>query len=102
MILDKAAAKLTYSGWSMVESGRPMDTPSASWHDDLAWRLSRKRLDGYMRENSIADYVGAIESYRGFGVYPHMRALHNPVETTALATMVQQIAPKVIVEIGTC
>jgi cephalosporin hydroxylase len=102
MFLEKAAAKLTYTGWSIVESGRPMDTPSASWFDDVAWKLSRKRLDHYMRGNSIPASVEAIEAYRGFGAYPHMKALHNIAETTALATKVRQLAPKVIVEIGTC
>jgi predicted O-methyltransferase YrrM len=102
MLLDKAAAKLTYAGWSMVEAGRRMDTPSESWFDNVAWGLSRKRLDRYLRHNSIPDHVNAIEAFRGFGAYPHMKALHNPAETTALASKVQQLAPKVIVEIGTC
>lgn len=95
----------------LIESSKmtptmPGDSRS-SWRpllfDPLAWWLSRREL-ARLREaagKEVEAVVDATEAYQGRGFYARIHAVQNRDEIVRLANQVQQLDPKVVVEIGT-
>lgn len=69
--------------------------------DPVAWYLSRRELRAWMKATDLEDIVRATDRYVGRGFYARIHALQDPEELTELARIVQRLAPKVVVEIGT-
>jgi predicted O-methyltransferase YrrM len=69
--------------------------------DPLAWRLSRRELHEQMKRTDIGEIVDTMDRYAGRGFYASIRAVQARSEIIALASLVQAMKPKVIVEIGT-
>ena len=69
--------------------------------DPLAWYLSRREIQERMKRTDIEEIVDTMDRYVGRGFYASIRAVQARSEIVALASLVQELRPKVIVEIGT-
>ncbi len=70
--------------------------------DPVAWYISRRELRALMgREEGVEGIVSTTERYVGRGFYSSIHSVQERSEITALAECVQQLDPKVVVEVGT-
>jgi cephalosporin hydroxylase len=76
--------------------------PFSNIADRCAWWMSKRELQRYMWPTNPAKIVRATDLYQGHGKYRHINALHDPTETVRLASLVQRLRPRRIMEIGTC
>lgn len=70
--------------------------------DPLAWKLSQNEIRRLiLSSNSIEDIIAATHRYQSRGFYDNIHAVQRESEISGLTRIVQQLQPKVIVEIGT-
>jgi predicted O-methyltransferase YrrM len=70
--------------------------------DPLAWKLSKNEIHRWMLSNrSIEEIVSAARGYTGRGFYADIHAAQRDTEIIELTHIVEQIQPRIIVEIGT-
>ena len=69
--------------------------------DNIAFRISRKKLKKILPPDNIDAVLNSIENYRGRGFYDKIRLAQEHNELKSLSERVMLHNPKVIVEIGT-
>lgn len=69
--------------------------------DNIAFRISKRKLKKILPPGNIDDVLLSIENYRGRGFYDKIRLAQEHTELKNLSESVIKHNPKVIVEIGT-
>ena len=69
--------------------------------DNIAFRISRKKLKKVLPPDNIEAVLNSIENYSGRGFYDKIRLAQEHNELKSLSERVMLHNPKVIVEIGT-
>jgi len=69
--------------------------------DWIAFKLSKYKLGKYFHLTSIADIIQTTKEFVGYSYYARISMSQKDKEITGLATLVKEISPQVILEIGT-
>ena len=69
--------------------------------DPIAWHISRRALHRTFSASDPQSIVRASFEYEGRGFYAHIKAMQDEREFLDFVKRIEQLQPRVIVEIGT-